>query len=58
MGRSRWPPTAFDALVVSVDGLREMLHPRMRFPETPVTLYIPRRQGERFALNNLIYYCT
>jgi hypothetical protein len=45
-------------LVVSLEGLREMLHPRMRFPETPVTLYMPRRQGERFALNNLIYYCT
>jgi hypothetical protein len=54
-----WEPSSpWHQLVVSVEGLRGMLHPRMRFPETPVTLYIPRRQGERFALNNLIYYCT
>jgi hypothetical protein len=48
----------WNQLFVSLEGLRGMLHPRMRFPETPVTLYMPRRQGERFALNNLIYYCT
>lgn len=54
-----WEPNSpWRQSILSVDGLREMLHPRMRFPETPVALYMPRRQGERFALNNLIYYCT
>jgi hypothetical protein len=54
-----WEPSSpWHQLVVSLEGLREMLHPRMRFPQTPVTLYMPRRQGERFALINLIYYCT
>jgi hypothetical protein len=54
-----WEPSSpWHQLVVSLEGLREMLHPRMKFPDTPVTLYMPRRQGERFALNNLIYYCT
>ena len=54
-----WEPSSpWHQLVVSLQGLREMLHPRMKFPETPVTLYTPRRQGERFALINLIYYCT
>jgi hypothetical protein len=54
-----WEPSSpWHQIVVSLGGLRKTLHPRMRFPDTPVALYLPRRQGERYAFNNLIYYCT
>lgn len=35
---------------------RAMQHERLKYPQTPLTLYVHRRQGERFAFLNLVYY--
>ncbi|KAJ5812679.1 hypothetical protein N7474_008980 [Penicillium riverlandense] len=41
-----------------LDQWRDMLHVRLKYPETPLCIYVHRRQGERFAFVNLIYYLT
>ncbi|KLU86864.1 hypothetical protein MAPG_05872 [Magnaporthiopsis poae ATCC 64411] len=37
---------------------RDMQHERLKYPQTPVGLYVHRRQAEWFAFLNLVYYLS
>lgn len=57
LGTCPWQPeSAWHQIKTELSQLRELLHDRLKYPQTPLYIYVHRRQGERFAFVNLIYY--
>lgn len=43
-------------IATTLEQWRSLWHFRLKYPQTPTSIYLHRRQGERFAFVNLIYY--
>lgn len=52
-----WEPhSTWHQIKVRLDQWRDILHVRLKYPQTPLSIYLHRRQGEHFAFVNLVYY--
>jgi hypothetical protein len=59
IGTYPWEPTStWHQLKIELDHWRNGLHVRLKYPQTPLSIYLHRRQAEHFAFINLIYYLT
>jgi hypothetical protein len=57
LGTCPWEPSStWSKINNRLYQWRNMLHCRLKYPETPLSLYVHRRQGEIFSFINLIHY--
>lgn len=57
LGKCPWEPDSdWHQINKELIQWRGILHDRLKYPQTPLFMYIHRRQGERFAFVNLIHY--
>lgn len=57
LGTCPWQPKSpWHRIKTELSQWRELSHIRLQYPQTPLSIYIHRREGERFAFLNLVYY--